>query len=148
MANLYVWLKFIHLLSLGAFLFAHGVSGGASFLLRGPVTGGTRTLLRVSQVSSFVSNPAIILVLITGIWMTFAGHWSSFIWPWLALGVLIATFGAMVFVARPYYMARDASKGSDEELATKLTQTRPELAGGVGVIALVILFFLMVFKPF
>jgi uncharacterized membrane protein len=145
---LYSWLLFIHVLSLGVFLFTHGVAGGASFLLRGPVTGSTRTLLRVSQMSGMVANPAIILVLITGIWMTFAGHWQVKLWPWLAVAILIATFGAMVFAARPYYMARDAAKGSDEEVAAKLSRTRPELAAAVGVVALVVLFGLMVFKPF
>ena len=55
----------------------------------------------------------------------------------------------MVFVARPYYMARDAAKaGSDDEVAAKLANTRPELAAAIGVVALVILFALMVFKPF
>ena len=146
---LYSWLLFIHVLSLGTFLFTHGVAGGASFLLRGPVTGTTRTMLRVSQMSAMVANPAIILVLITGVWMTFAGHWQGRVWPWLAVGILIATFAAMVFVARPYYIAREAAKGSgDEEIAAKLANTKPELAAAVGVVALVILFGLMVFKPF
>jgi len=144
----YSWLLFIHVLSLGAFLFAHGVAGGASFLLRGPVTGTTRTLLRVSQMSGMVADPAIILVLITGVWMTFAGSWQGRIWPWLAVGILLGTFAVMVFIARPYYMARDAAKNSDEEVAAKLANTKPELAAVVGVIALVILFGLMVFKPF
>jgi len=146
---LYSWLLFVHVLSVGAFLFAHGVSGGASFLVRRPVTPMTGPLLRLSQMSGFVANPAILLVIITGVWMTFVGSWASRGWPWFALGVLIVTYAAMVFIARPYYMARDAAKaGSDEEVAAKLATTRPELAAAVGVVALVILFALMVFKPF
>ncbi len=146
---MYSLLLFVHVLSLGAFLFAHGVAGGASFLLRRPVSGSTQALLRVSQMSGIVANPAIILVLITGVWMTFAGHWQAQLWPWIALAILIATFGAMVLIARPYYMARDAAKaGSDEEVAARLTKTRPELAAAIGVVALVILFGLMAFKPF
>jgi uncharacterized membrane protein len=145
---LYSWLLFVHVLGVGAFLFAHGVSGGASFMLRGPVTGTTRTLLRYSQMAGVVSNPAILLVIITGVWMTIAGHWASRVWPWLALGILIATFAAMMLAARPYYMARDAAKGTDEEVAAKLANTQPQLAAAIGVVALVILFALMVFKPF
>jgi acyl-CoA synthetase (AMP-forming)/AMP-acid ligase II len=38
MTNLYVWLKFFHLFGLSVFLFAHGVSGGASLALRAPVS--------------------------------------------------------------------------------------------------------------
>jgi hypothetical protein len=145
---LYSWLLYIHVLSVGAFLFAHGVSGGASFMLRGPVSPLTRPLLVVSQRAGIVTNPAILLVLITGVWMTFAGHWQARLWPWLALAILIASFGAMVLVARPYYMARDAAKGSDADLASTLVKTRPEIAAAVGVVALLILFGLMVFKPF
>ena len=49
MPTLYTWLFFVHVLAVGTFLFAHGVSGGASFLLRGPVSQQTRSLLRLSQ---------------------------------------------------------------------------------------------------
>jgi uncharacterized membrane protein len=144
----YSWLLYIHVLSVGAFLFAHGVSGGASLLLRRPVSPMTRPLLVVSQRAAIVADPAILLVLITGVWMTIAGHLGGRVWPWLSLGILLVTFGAMMFVARPYYMAREAAKGPDEELAAKLSRTRPELAAAIGVVALVILFGLMVFKPF
>jgi uncharacterized membrane protein len=148
MTSLYAWLMFLHLLSLGTFLFAHGVSGGASLLLRGPVSEQTRRLLRLSQQSSFLSNPAILLVIATGIWMTFAGHWAGRLWPWVSLGLLIVVFALMVYVARPYYAARDAAKESDDAIATRLAGARPLLAVWVGATALVLLFGLMVFKPF
>ena len=148
MPSLYTRLLFLHLLAVATFLFAHGVSGGASLLLRGPVSDQTRSLLRLSQQSSFLSNPAILVVIITGIWMTFAGPWSGKVWPWASLALLIVVFAAMVFVARPYYMARDAVKESDEAVATRLAGARPLLAVWVGVPALVMLFGLMVFKPF
>jgi hypothetical protein len=148
MANLYTWLKFIHVLGVGTFLFVHGVSGGASFLLRGPVASSTRPLLRASQIAGQASYPVLLIVLITGVWMTFAGHWASSVWPWAALVVLIVALGAMGFVARPYYLARDAAKGPDDQLATRLAAAKPELAAAIGVVALVILFALMVFKPF
>jgi len=146
--NLYAWLRFLHILGLAVFLFAHGVSGGAAFALRGPVTGYSRTLLRLSQRSSFVSNPGIVLVLVTGIWMAFAGSWWGKIWPWASLVVLVVLFAVMGYVARPYYLARDTSGGTDDALAEQLRRTRPMLALWVGVIGLVILLGLMVFKPF
>ena len=148
MPSPYTWLLFLHLLAVATFLFAHGVSGGASLLLRGPVSNQTRSLLRLSQQSSFLSNPAILVVIITGIWMTLAGPWSGKVWPWASLALLIVVFAAMVFVARPYYMARDAVKESDEAVAARLAGARPLLAVWVGVPALVMLFGLMVFKPF
>ena len=148
MPSLYTWLLFIHVLAVATFLFAHGVSGGASLLLRGPVSDQTRSLLRLSQQSSFLSNPAILVVIITGIWMTFAGPWSGKVWPWASLALLIVVFAAMVFVARPYYMARDAVKEPDEAVAARHAGARPLLAVWVGAPALVMLFALMVFKPF
>ena len=148
MASLYTWLLFLHLLAVGAFLFAHGISGGASLAVQGPVSGYTRTLLTLSQRSAMVSSPALLLILITGIWMTFAGHWSSRLWPWVAIVVLVAVSGLMFWVARAYYLARDAAGGPDEALAALLVHTRPRLALWVGVPALVLLFGLMVFKPF
>jgi len=145
---LYGWLLFLHVLSVGAFLFAHGVTGGASFLLRGPVTSSTRTLLQYSQRAGVVADPALILIIITGIWMTFAGQWSSRAWPWVALGLLIVMMAFMVLASRPYYQARDASKGTDEDVASRMASTNPVLVALVGVIGLVLLFGLMVFKPF
>jgi acyl-CoA synthetase (AMP-forming)/AMP-acid ligase II len=71
LTNMYVWLRFFHLFGLAVFLFAHGISGGASLLLRSPVSPDTRKLLRLSQRSSFISNPALLIVIMTGVWMAF-----------------------------------------------------------------------------
>lgn len=148
MATLYVWLKFIHILSVGGFLFVHGVAGGTAFLLRGPVSPTTRALLRASQITSQASYPFVLLILITGVWMTFAGNWGHQVWPWAALVILVVTLGAMGAIARPYYKARDAAGGPDDALAERLAKTQPQLAAVVGVVALLVLFALMVFKPF
>ena len=145
---LYSWLLFIHVLSVGAFLFTHGFTGAASFLLRGPVSPSTRSLLVLSQRMAVAAYPALLLIIITGIWMTFAAHWNNRVWPWAALGLLIVAIAFMGFASRAYYMARDAAKGADEEVAAKLANTQPQLAAAIGVVALVILFALMVFKPF
>jgi hypothetical protein len=146
--SLYSSLVFFHIAGLMAFLFGHGVSGGASLALRGPVSGSTRSLLRLSQRSAMVSNPALLVTLITGIWMTFAGHWSSMVWPWASLVILVVVGAAMFYIARPYYRARDAARGPDDALARLLSMTRPLLALWMGVVALALLLWLMVFKPF
>ena len=148
MGNLYAWLKFVHILGVPVFLFSHGVTGGVSFLVRGPVTSTTRGLLRVSMVSSQAAYPVLLLVLITGLWMTFAGSFGHQVWPWAALVILLLSLGAMGALARPYYMARDAAKGTDDAVAAQLSRTRPQVAAGMGVVALLLLFWLMVFKPF
>src|SRR2546426_6063073 len=144
---LYVWLRFLHIFGVAAFLFAHGVSGGASFALRGPVSGHTRTLLRLSERSSFIANAGLILLLVTGVWMTFAGGWSGRVWPWAAVVVLLAVAAFMGFIANPYRYARAAAGGPDDALAEHLRHTRPMLALWIGAIGLVVLLVLMIFKP-
>lgn len=149
MATLYVWLKFIHILSVGTFLFVHGVAGGVAFLLREqPVSGTTRPLLGVSRITGQASYPLLLLIIITGVWMTFAGSFGHQVWPWAALVVLILTTGFMGYIARPYYLAREAVKGSDQEVGSRLAATQPQVAAAVGAVALVVIFVLMVFKPF
>ena len=133
---------------MATFLFAHGVSGGAAFALRGPVSAHTRTLLRLSERSSFIANAGLILLLATGVWMTFAGRWSGRVWPWAAVVVLLAVAAFMGFIANPYRYARGAAAGPDDALAEHLRRTRPMLALWVGAIGLVVLLVLMIFKPF
>jgi len=47
----------------------------------------------------------------------------------------------------PFHLARKAA-GNDAELTQRIERTRPELVAAVGVIGLLVLYFLMVFKPF
>lgn len=148
MTNLYVWLKFFHLFGLAAFLFAHGVSGGASLALRAPVSIESRRLLRLSQKSGLITNPSLLVVIVTGFWMAFAGHWWGQGWLWASLAVLAALLVAMGLIARPYYVARDAAAQPDDVLIDRLSHTRPLAAIWIGGLGLVVLFFLMVFKPF
>lgn len=148
MTGLYIWLKFFHLLGLAAFLIAHGVSGGASLALRAPVSAQSRRLLRLSQRSAIISNPSLLLVIVSGVWMAFAGHWWGQGWLWAAVAVLVGLVGTMAFIARPYNLARDAAKQPDDVLAVRLSRTRPLAAIWVGGLGLVVLLGLMVFKPF
>jgi uncharacterized membrane protein len=148
LTNLYVWLKFFHLLGLGVFLFAHGVSGGASLALRGPVSSESRRLLRLSQRSSIVANPSLLVVIVTGVWMAFVGHWWGQGWLWASVAVLVALIGAMTFISMPYYSARDAAEKADDVLTARLSRTRPLAAIWIGAVGLALLIFLMVFKPF
>lgn len=148
LTNLYIWLRFFHLFGLAVFLFAHGISGGASLLLRSAVSTDTRKLLQLSQRSSFISNPALLVVIITGIWMAFQASLWGRGWIWAGIVVLVVVLGAMGFISRPYYLARDAAKESDDVLGQRLSRTRPIPALWIGAIGLGVLIFLMVLKPF
>jgi hypothetical protein len=150
-ASLYLWLKFLHLVGLGVFLLGHGVSAGTSLVLRRPLADAMRgTLLQLSIRASYLAFPGLGVLLITGVWMGFLGSWWHRGWIWTAIVVLIAVIVAMSAQSVPYHKAREAVGGNQPggELETELKRARPIALAVVGTVALVVLIFLMVFKPF
>ena len=150
MASLYLWLKFFHIVGLGAFLIAHGVSAGTSLMLRRASTDATRAaLLRASIQSAAVFYPALVVIVVTGVWMGFAGSWWRTGWIWAGIGTLVAVIVIMSAMSVPYHKARDAANAKPPaEIEPMLSRARPLELAVVGAIGLLILFFLMVFKPF
>lgn len=150
MANLYVWLKFFHIVGIGAFLLGHGVSAGSSLMLRRASTDAVRAaLLRVSIQSAAVYYPALLVILVTGVWMGFEGHLWGSKWIWTAIGVLVVVFVIMSALSVPYHKARDAANAKPStDLEPALKTARPIELAAVGTIGLLVLFFLMVVKPF
>src|SRR5262249_18019460 len=105
-----------------------------------PVAQSARQVLQLSQTSAIVANPALLVILATGIWMGFAGSLWGRGWIWAAIVILVLIIASMLYVARPYYLARDAAKESDAILLDRLARTRPLIAawiGGVGVVVLI-----------
>ncbi len=148
MTSLYIWLKFLHLVGLGVFLFGHGVSGGVSLVLKSkPAADVSRALLQLSVWSYRITYPGLLLLLVTGVWMGFAGSFWRTGWIWTSIVVLVALFGLMTYLSINYHRARDSGTG-DTEVAQRLEKTRPELIAGVGGLGLLVLYYLMVFKPF
>jgi hypothetical protein len=86
----------------------------------------------------------------------FSGQWWSYWWIWISLALLVATIVEMYVVARPYYQQlKDAiqlrpsgvPRKSDEELDLVL-RSRLALFNAVwGILALVIITWLMIWKP-
>ncbi|MEP6751899.1 MAG: DUF2269 family protein [Candidatus Dormiibacterota bacterium] len=150
MANLYLWLKFLHIAGLGVFLLAHGVAAGSSLMLRRASTNAMRAaLLRASIQSAVAFYPALLVIVVTGVWMGFEGHWWRSGWIWAGIITLVAVIVIMSAVSVPYHKARDAANAKPPaDLEPVLKAARPVEVAGVGAIGLFILFFLMVFKPF
>ena len=145
MNSLYLWLRFLHIVGVVAFVMPHGVSAAASFAVRGQVTAQTGRLLKLSQSASFGSYPGLLLLIVTGVWMGFIGPWWSQKWIWAAIVVLVLVAVAMAGLARPYYMAREAK--DEAGIAERLNAARPVAAAAIGGVGLLVLIFLMVFKP-
>jgi hypothetical protein len=150
MANLYLWLKFLHIAGLGVFLLAHGVSAGTSLMLRRASSDAVRVpLLRASIQSAVAFYPALLVIVVTGVWMGFEGHWWRSGWIWAGIVTLVAVIVIMSAMGVPYHKARDAANAKPPtDLEPVLKRARPIELAAVGAIGLVILFYLMVFKPF
>jgi hypothetical protein len=150
-ASLYLWLKYLHLLGLAIFLLGHGVSAGCSLLLRRPLSDAVRaSLLQLSIRGNFASFPGLGLLLVTGVSMGFLGSWWHWGWIWAAIVVLAAVWTAMGAQSVPYHKAREAIGGTKPEgsLEVELKRARPVVMAVIGTVGLVVLIFLMVFKPF
>ena len=147
MTSLYVWLKFFHVLGVGAFLMGHGVSAGTSFALRGrPLDAMSRTLLQLSIRAQLVAWSALGLIIVTGVWMGFVGSWWRTGWIWTAIAVFVAVLIVMSALSVPYHQARALKE--DAVADSPLARSRPMALLLTGVVALIALFFLMVVKPF
>lgn len=107
-----------------------------------------RALLGTSIWAYRISYPGLLLLLVTGVWMGFAGHHWGRAWIWVSIGLLIALFAAMAGISVAYHRAREAPPDDDRLLEERLARTRPLTASWVGSLGLLALVFLMVFKPF
>jgi len=143
--SLYTWLLFVHLTGVATFLLAHGVSAAAAFVIRGQGGATTRPVLKLSQQSVLIAYPALLVVVITGVWMGFLGSWWRQGWIWAAIVVFVATMGAMSALARPYYQERAAG---DAEMPAFVAKTRPMMLLWIGAVGLLLLIALMTIKPF
>ncbi len=148
MTSLYLWLKFTHLLGLGLFLFGHGISGGASFALQSrPAAGISRSLLQLSMWSYRIAYPGLLLLVATGIWLGFLGGLWGRGWIWTSIAVLVIASGLMTYLSMPFHRARDAGE-AEPQINENVARMRPAAIALLGTLALLVILFMMVFKPF
>ena len=158
-------LIYLHVVSAFAFVLVHGVSAFVAFQVkreRDPER--LRVLLALSASTYGAMYLSLGGIVLTGVAAGFQGaHWGSG-WIWVSLVVLAATVGVMSMVAgRDYSPLRKAlgmpyfernrpqpaqAPTSPEAIAAAALATRPVPLAAVGIVALVILLWLMMFKPF
>jgi Predicted integral membrane protein (DUF2269) len=154
----YEWLFLIHIVGVLGFVFSHGVAAAMALRLRYERDHERiRVLLETSKTWLAMFYPAILLLLVGGIWAGFDGHWWGEGWIWVALGVFVFNLIFMWSVASPYYArvrevmssegARDADLGP-EQVASLLRSSRPLALVTVGLLSIVFIAYLMVVKPF
>ncbi|HZM72262.1 MAG TPA: hypothetical protein VFC71_02705 [Candidatus Polarisedimenticolia bacterium] len=155
----------IHIVAVLVFIAAHAVSAAAIFQVRAePDRAKLTHILTRSGTALIVAFLALLVVLVAGIILGFMGGWWGRLWIWASLVVFVGVTLAMTpFAANPMRAVRTAlgmqmgkpKEGEpaavppgDAELAAARAALRPELAAGVGVAGLILLFWLMLAKPF
>jgi MFS family permease len=162
---MYRWIVFLHIVGLVGFLLSHGASVSMAFALRRErKLERIHALLDLSGSSFGAMSGSLLLLLISGIIAGFMGNWWSYGWIWLSLGLLIALWLVMgIFGSRHYTEIRKATgfeymeygkrrpagePASPEEMEALLSRPRPVLLAVTGIGGVVVILWLMMFKPF
>jgi hypothetical protein len=154
----YTWWKLLHVLAVLGFVMFHGVSAWVAIRLRKERDRGTvAQLLRFSGSSVRGMYVALGLLIVFGVIAGFAGRWWGQWWIWISLLVLVLTAGEMAGVAGPYYRRikeavevrpSGVPRRSDEELDEILRSPVALFNAVLGFVALAVIAYLMVLKPF
>lgn len=153
---MYQWFVFTHLVGLVLFLIAHGASAFISFRIRSLRDAAlVADYLELSQMSTRAAYVGLVVLLLGGAAAaTMNDLWTK---PWVlgSIVVLILVLvGMFVLAAGYYYKLRDLIAGKDGQppideaaLVVYLNSRRPEMITAVGLGGLIVLVWLMVFKP-
>jgi uncharacterized membrane protein len=136
------------------FLAAHGATAAVAMRLRKERDPAKiRALLGLSRSTRPWMYISLLLLIAAGVVAGFQGHWWDQGWIWTALVLLVVLLVAAFPLAVPYYMkvrravAEDAATTPDE-LEGLLLSPRPIVIAVVEAAGLVVIVWLMVFKPF
>ncbi len=161
----YPWIVFVHVAAAFLFVMGHGAAMWVSDQIRYERdVARIKVLLVMSSRSLGLVYAGLVTLLVAGIIAGIMhGHFSRG-WIWAAIVVLVAIIVLMYSLATPYYARVRAAVGlrprghpkdapdptplPPDELASLVDTRRADYIGLVGVIGLLILIWLMMFKPF
>jgi hypothetical protein len=165
LAPFHLWIVWIHVVGVFLVLLGHGISAGVMWRLRterDPVA--VRTLLDFSRRSMTLMGIGALMWLVFGITAGFSGnYWASgSYWIWVSLAIAIATIILMTPFGRIYLNRVRGAVGVDPKTGTidsaavvdpvaldaAIMTGRPMLVAAIGVGTVVVLSWLMYFKPF
>jgi hypothetical protein len=164
---MYQWLVFAHVLGVFGFLLAHGTAAAVAFALqRQCKVERVRVLLDLSRGVTKVANVSLLVLLAAGITAGFMGNWWGHGWIWASLGLFILIGVTMTLLgSRPLNRLRQLvhagnpsrsetvshlslDTSAEKQLAVLLAATHPWLLTVIGGGGLVLILWLMMFKPF
>lgn len=161
----HLWIVFIHVVGVFIFLIGHGISAGVAWRLRTERDPAVlRTLLDFSRRSINFMSIGFVIWFFGGILAGFSGnHWTSGrYWIWAALVIALVTTAVMTPFGRFYLDRVRTALGIDPKsgavdpafsvdaaaLDAAIMSGRPLLLAGLGLGTVVVLAWLMYFKPF
>ncbi|MFQ5918790.1 MAG: hypothetical protein ACE5I4_01935 [Thermoplasmata archaeon] len=162
----YQWIVFAHVGSALVFMLSHGASAAVAFRLRTERDESRiRALLDISAASYWGLSLSLLAVLATGVTLGVLGEWWRLAWFWTSLVLFFAiTFVMTPMMAVPYNKLRVALgvnlpmgrqwKGPDdgrprpEDVEDILASASPVAAAWIGVVGILLILWLMMFKPF
>jgi plastocyanin/uncharacterized membrane protein len=151
------WWVFLHVVGVFGFLMAHGVSAYATFQLqREHEAARVSHLLELSSSSIGLMWNSIGLLLLGGIVAGFTGGFWGQGWIWAAIALFLAVTVAMYVIATPWVkrlrtisaaIAQGTEAVSQEQYEQILRSRRPYSIAAVGFAGLLVILWLMIFKP-
>lgn len=162
---MYQWIIFVHVVSALIFFMAHGVAMGVALRARRErQLERLRALLELSNASRRVSGIALLALLASGIAGGFMLNWWHMGWIWVSLVLLVVVSVAMSLGMTPYFNALRKAVGSPyqegrklhpaaapasaAEIDALLDSSHMGMMAVIGIGILVVIVYLMMFKPF
>lgn len=151
--NWYLLLRFLHVLGAFGFVAAHGATATATFKIRSerdPVR--IRTMLDMSRATRHLMYSSFLLLVGAGIALASTAGWWRSAWLWTSIGLLTVLFVAAFPLAVPYFGAirREIEREPHDpaKLAELLASTRGLWLAWIETVGIVVIIYLMIFKPF
>jgi len=142
---MYQWIVFIHIASVMALLLVHPVTV-AFHLKQERDDTRIRELLEVSEAASNLRWAFFGLTIASGILLGFMGSWWGTAWIWAAL-VIFVIIGVVMNLYGGRTIDRIADTRDDAEMERLLTRFRPGILAVTGAGGLLLILYLMLFKP-
>jgi len=151
------WWVFLHVAGVFGFLTAHGVSVYVTLKLpreRDPAR--VAQLLEISASSVGFMWNSIGVLLLGGIVAGFTGHFWGQAWIWVAIGVFVLVTAAMYAMGTTWAtrlrtisaaMAEGTEAVSQQQFEEILRSKRPYTVAAIGFVGLLLILWLMMFKP-
>jgi 4-hydroxybenzoate polyprenyltransferase len=142
---LYRWIVFIHIASVLGLLLVHPVTV-AFHLKEERDDTKIRELLEVSEAASALRWIFFGLTLLSGVVLGFLGSWWSSAWIWAALAIFVV-IGVVMNRYGGRMIDRIADTRDDADMERLLTRFRPSILAVTGTGGLLLILYLMLFKP-